>query len=112
MNISLVWFITVKVLKNKFVPASNSLNLFTHGRASNIDFHAAVQTQYWCKFEGNSNQWIYKAPFVKSLGFYVDGNLDWGEYIDHVIKKVSSGIAILKSSKNYLPQRTGTKYTV
>ena len=56
--------------------------------------------------EGDSNQWIYRDPFVKSLGFYVDGNLDWGKHVHHVIEKVSSGIAILKSSRNYLLQRT------
>ena len=47
------------------------------------------------------------APFVKSLGFYVDRNLSWGGgHVHHIIKKVSTGIAILKSSGNYLPQRT------
>ena len=38
----------------------------------------------------------HRAPFVKSLGFYIDGNLECGEHVCHVIKKVSSGIAILK----------------
>ena len=47
-----------------------------------------------------------RAPFVKSLGFFIDENLDWGDYISHVLKKVSSGLSILKMSKNYLPQGT------
>ena len=28
--------------------------------------------------EMEPNQWIYRAPFVKSLGFYSDKNLDLG----------------------------------
>ena len=49
---------------------------------------------------------IYRAPFVKFLGFFTDENLDWGDNVSHVLKKVSSGLSILKMSKNYLPQRT------
>ena len=52
------------------------------------------------------NESIYRAPFVKSLGFFIDENLDWGDHVSHVLKKVSSGLSILKMSKNYLPQGT------
>ena len=52
------------------------------------------------------NENIYRAPFVKSLGFFIDENLDGGDHVSHVFKKVSSGLSILKMSKNYLPQGT------
>ena len=52
------------------------------------------------------NESIYRAPFVKSLGIFIDENLDWGDHVSHVLKKVSSGLSILKVSKNYLPQGT------
>ena len=52
------------------------------------------------------NESIYRAPFVKSLGFFIDENLDWGDHVSHVLKKVSSGLSILKMSKNYFPQET------
>ena len=38
---------------------------------------------------------IYRAPYLKSLGFYIDQNLDWDVHVDHVIKKASAGLAIL-----------------
>ena len=50
------------------------------------------------------NECIYRAPFVKSLGSFTDENLDWEDHVGHVL--VSSGIPILKMSKNYLPQGT------
>ena len=52
------------------------------------------------------NESIYRAPFVKSVGFFMDENLDWGDHVSHVLKKVSSSPSILKMSKNYLPQGT------
>ena len=52
------------------------------------------------------NETIYRAPLVNSLGFFIDENLDWGDHVSHVLKKVSSGLSILKMSKNYLPQGT------
>ena len=52
------------------------------------------------------NKSIYRAPFVKSLKFFIDENLDWGYHVSHVLKDVSSGLSILKLSKNYLPQGT------
>ena len=55
------------------------------------------------------NESIYRVPFVpfvKSLGFFIDENLDWGDHVSHLLKKVSSGLSILKMSKSYLPQRT------
>ena len=38
---------------------------------------------------------IYWAPYIKSLGFYVDQNLDWDVLGHHVIKKASAGLEIL-----------------
>ena len=46
------------------------------------------------------NENIRRAPFVKSLGIFIDENLDWGDHVSHVLKKVSSGLSILKMSKN------------
>ena len=39
------------------------------------------------------NETIYTAPFVKSLGFFIDENLDWGDHVSYVLKKVSSGLS-------------------
>ena len=52
------------------------------------------------------NESIYRAPFLKSLGLFIDENLDWENHVSDVLKKVSSGLLILKMSKNYLPQGT------
>ena len=43
---------------------------------------------------------------MKSLGFFIDENLDRGDHVCHVLKNVSSGLSILKMSKSYLPQGT------
>ena len=52
------------------------------------------------------NESIYRALFVKLLGFFTDENLDWRDHVSYILKKVSSGLSILKMSKNYLPQGT------
>ena len=46
---------------------------------------------------------IYRSPYTKSLGFYIDQHLNWEDHINHVIKKASAGIAILKATSRYLP---------
>ena len=33
---------------------------------------------------------IYRSPYVKSLGFIIDQNLDWQDHVQDVIKKTSS----------------------
>ena len=40
---------------------------------------------------------------TKSLGFYIDQHLDWEDHINHIIQKVSAGIAILRAASRYLP---------
>ena len=32
---------------------------------------------------------IYRSPYAKSLGFYIDQQLDWEDHVTHVIKKCS-----------------------
>ena len=49
---------------------------------------------------------IYRSPYVKSLGFVIDQNLDWQDHVQAVIKKTSSGLAILRYTKRYLPFQT------
>ena len=39
---------------------------------------------------------IYRSPYVKSLGFVIDQNLDWQDHVQAVIKKTSSGLAVLR----------------
>ena len=29
---------------------------------------------------------IYRSPYAKSLGFYIDQQLDWEDYVNHVVK--------------------------
>ena len=52
------------------------------------------------------NECIHGGPLTKSLGFFIDENLNWGDHVSHVLKKVSLGLSIFKMSKNYLPQGT------
>ena len=46
---------------------------------------------------------IYRSLCTKSLGFYIDQHLDWEDHINHVIKKASAGIAIIRAISRYLP---------
>ena len=52
------------------------------------------------------NEIIHRAPFVTFSGFFTDENLDWGDHVSNVLKKVSSGLTIVTMSKNYLPRVT------
>ena len=45
---------------------------------------------------------IVKVKCAKFLGVYIDDELEWGNHIDHVAKKVSSGCFAINSSKNVL----------
>ena len=49
---------------------------------------------------------IYRSPYVKSLGFVIDQNLDWQDHVQAVIKTTSSRLAILRYTKRYLPFQT------
>ena len=49
---------------------------------------------------------IYRAPFVKYLGFFIEENLDWGYHVSHVVKKFLQVYQFLSMRKNYLPQGT------
>ena len=44
---------------------------------------------------------IYRFPYTKSLVFYTYQHLDWEDHINHVIKKASAEIAVLRAT--YLP---------
>ena len=39
----------------------------------------------------------------KSLGVYIDEHLSWSNHIDHIAKKISSGLAGLKQVKPFVP---------
>ena len=52
------------------------------------------------------NECIHRVLFVKSLGFFTDEELDLEDHVSHVLKKVSLGLSILKTSKTYSPQGT------
>ena len=43
-----------------------------------------IEETYCIEVQGET---IYRAPYVKSLGFYIDQNLDWDVHVDHVIKR-------------------------
>ena len=45
---------------------------------------------------------IYRSPYTKSLGFYIDQHLNWKDHINHFIKQASAGIAVLRSTSGYL----------
>ena len=46
---------------------------------------------------------IYRSAYTKSLEFYIDQHLDWEDDINHVFKKASAGITILRAPCRYLP---------
>ena len=39
----------------------------------------------------------------KSLGVYIDEHLSWSNHIDHIAKKISSGLAGLKQVRPFVP---------
>ena len=45
----------------------------------------------------------YRSLYTKSLGFYIDQHLDWEDRINHVIRKASARITILRATSRYLP---------
>ena len=49
---------------------------------------------------------IYRAPFVKYLGFFIDENLDWNIMLAMFSRKFLQVYQFLSMSKNYLPQGT------
>ena len=49
---------------------------------------------------------IRKVKAIKSLGVYIDEHLSWSSHIDHLAKKISSGLAGLKQIRPFLPPET------
>ena len=47
---------------------------------------------------------IYRSPYAKSLGFYIDQQLDWEDHVTHIVKKCSSGLSALRNSRRSLPK--------
>ena len=54
---------------------------------------------------------IYRSPYTKSLGFYIDRHLDWEDHINHVIRKAFAGVAILRATSRYLPMDACRPFT-
>ena len=53
--------------------------------------------------DGNS---IKQVEFTKSLGVYIDENLTWNIHIEHISKKITSCIGILKRNGSFVPFET------
>ena len=49
-----------------------------------------------------ANHTIQKVSCTKFLGIYIDDELQWGEHINHVLKRVSSGSYALRAVKRFL----------
>ena len=49
-----------------------------------------------------ANHTIQKVSCTKFLGIYIDDELQWGEHINHVLKRVSSGSYTLHAVKRFL----------
>ena len=49
---------------------------------------------------------VKRVTSTKSLGVTIDDNLTWGDHINNVMKKVSSGIGALKRVRPFVPQAT------
>lgn len=48
------------------------------------------------------NQIIHRLHSTKFLGIFIDDKLDWTDHIQHVVKKVASGVYALNAAKNIL----------
>jgi len=48
------------------------------------------------------NKIIHRVTTTKFLGIHIDDELEWGEHIDYVAKKISSGSYAIRSAKRYL----------
>ena len=51
---------------------------------------------------GEKNLW--RVSKTKSLGIFIDENLNWNNQIDNISKKASKGIAILRRAKKFISQ--------
>ena len=49
---------------------------------------------------------IEKVTFVKSLGIFIDKNLQWQTHIDKLSKKIASGIGAIKRIRDFVPTPT------
>ena len=50
------------------------------------------------------NDPLIQKDCVKYLGIFIDSKLSWENHIDHVKKKLSSGLAIIFKLRHYLSQ--------
>lgn len=48
------------------------------------------------------NETIIRAQHVTFLGIHIDDELEWGEHINHIAKKISSGCYAINANKRYL----------
>ncbi len=48
------------------------------------------------------NRTIQRVRTTKFLGIHIDDRLEWGDQIDHVVKKVSSGLYAIQTAKRLL----------
>ena len=55
---------------------------------------------------------IYRSPYAKSLGFYIDQQLDWEDHVTHVIKKCNSSLSGLRNSRGSLPKKHYLQFIV
>ena len=83
--------LTLNTLKTEFILISSIPKL------------REIDEAYCIHIQGES---IYRSPYTKSLGFYIDQHIDWEYHINHVIRKASAGIAILRATSRCLPMDT------
>ena len=50
----------------------------------------------------HGNSTIQRVRTTKFLGIYIDDGLEWGDHIEHIIKKVSSGSYAIRTAKRLL----------
>ena len=79
--------LTLYTLKTKFILISSIPKL--------------SETEETCRIHIQDKS-IYRSPYTKSLGFYIDQHVEWEDHINHVIKKACAGIAILRATSRYL----------
>ena len=72
-----------------------------------MQFHKAPKHVPHLHLQINNNE-ISRVETFNFLGLQINDNLKWNTHIDHISKKMSRIIGILKSNENDIPTRNFT----
>lgn len=58
-----------------------------------------------------NNKAIRQVKSAKTLGLYIEETLFWSKHVEHIYKRVSPLLGLLKRIRNYVDQNTLTLFT-